>query len=78
MIGVGWSRPALQAWLCLFGTLGMTLTAGLERHILFLVLNAVVLAGNLAAFTNFPALIKSLIPLSVAAPTLLFLIQAKL
>ncbi len=57
----------------LLGALGPTLTAYLEYHKLFLVLQAVVVSGTLVAFFQLASYVKISIPFFIAIPVLLLL-----
>lgn len=57
-------------WLFFLGALGMTATALIERHALFVGLQGVILGGTIAAFLPIQEELKTLIPLVVSVPIL--------
>jgi hypothetical protein len=59
------------------GALGMTLTALLEGHRLFIGLQLIVLSGTVAAFLPLSVMAKGFVPLAASIPTLGFLAMHK-
>lgn len=70
IFGLSFAALDLQRWIFLCGSTLMLFTALLERHRIFIAMQTVVIAGNLAAFLPYSAGVRTLVPLALCIPVL--------
>jgi len=73
IFALSWGNMVWQPWFFLIGSVGITITALVERHRLFIGLQIIVLTGAIAALSPFAPSIKGLLPLLISIPVLGFL-----
>lgn len=66
---------SIQRWFFFIGAVGMTITALLEKHKLYIGLQSVIFFGTLSAFLPIDNVFKGSIPLLISFPILYFLFK---